>query len=45
MEYLDIIEKIKELQKEIDDKAFERNKLADELIIRDLLSEKEEKKP
>lgn len=44
MEYLDIIEKIKELQKEIDDKAFERNKLADELIIRDLLSEKEENK-
>lgn len=42
MEYLDIIEKIKELQKEIDDKAFERNKLADELVIRDLLSEKEE---
>lgn len=42
MEYLDIIEKIKELQKEINNKELERNKLADELIIRDLLSEKEE---
>ena len=43
MEYLEIIEKIEKLQKEIDDKEVERNKLADELAIRDFLSEKEEK--